>query len=104
MQTQAQTQGLQPFNGTACSASCAITIDGLKGSSVAADAAGTSNICVPISETSLLNRFGHTVQTSTGSEACIINGNGQSMVADRFSCFCLFTAPTATARRRFALL
>jgi len=104
MQTESQTQGLQPFNGTACSASCAITIDGLTGSSVTADAAGVSNICVPISETSLLNRFGHTVKTSAGGEACIIDGNDVSMIADSFSCFCLFTAPTATARRRFALL
>ena len=99
MQTVAQTQGLQPYNGTACATTCAITIDGLTGSSVAADAQGSSSVCLPISETSLLNRFGHTVNTTAGGQACVINTNDQPFIAAQFSCFCLFTAPaTATAR------
>lgn len=98
LQTQAQTQGLQPYNGTACSSACKITIDGLSGSSVAADASGSSYVCLPLSETSKLNRFGHTVNTTTGT-SCAFDQDNQSVAADSFSCFCLFTAPVAAARR-----
>lgn len=103
LQTQAQTQGLQPYNGTACSQSCAITIDGLTGSAVAVDKAGTSYVCLPLSETSLLNRFGHTVSGS-GDEQCVFNDGNQSKAADSFSCFCIFTTPVAAARRRLMQL
>ena len=103
MQTQSQTQGLEPYSGTECGQACQISIDGLMGASVPADNSSSSYVCVPLSETSLFNRFGHTVNTTTG-ESCVIAEGAVSVPSDQFSCFCLFTAPVASSRRRYALL
>lgn len=99
LQTEAQTQGLQPYNGTSCASACSITIDGMQGAAVPADSGNSSYLCVPVSETALLNRFGQT-SNSGSSTQCVINSGTVATASAQFSCFCLFSTDVLPTSRR----